>query len=62
MMTYENGKIVNLKVTRAEVIRILIMTNRMPVVHEDGTPTTWKILHDKIREQLDKFDAKHEEA
>lgn len=62
MMTYENGRTVNLKVTRDEVIRILIMTNRMPAEFEDGTPTSWKALHDKIREQLDAFDAKHKEA
>ena len=58
MMTNENGKTVNLKVTRAEVIRILVLMTSMPVESEDGTPTSWKKLHDKIREQLVNFDTK----
>ena len=62
MMTYKNGRTVNLKVTRAEVIRILLALNTMPTESEDGRPTTWVKLHYKIREYLDEFDAKHKEA
>lgn len=49
-----NGRTVTLKMTRREVCDLLLICNGM-----EGAK--WSKIHDKIREQLDKFDAKMEE-
>lgn len=52
-----NNRTVTLKMTRGEVCDLLIACNTMPAVVESDK---WKKIHDKMREQLDAFDAKLE--
>ena len=54
MIKTNNDKTVILKVTRGDVCRLLILLTTA------GSGETWKLLHDKIKEQLRGFDKKEE--
>ena len=55
MITMSNDKTINVKLTRGEVCRLLILITGI------GEGESWKRLHDKIRSQLDEFDQKQKE-
>ena len=54
MIKATNDKTVTLKVTRGEVCRLLV------ILTAAGSGESWKLLHDKIKEQLREFDKKEE--
>lgn len=55
MVKMSNDKTVNVKLTRGEVCRLLILITGM----SEGE--SWKLLHDKIKNQLEEFDQKQKE-
>ena len=52
--TMPNDRTVNVKITRGELCRLLIVLNC-------AGGETWKLLHDKLKKQLVAFDQKQEE-
>lgn len=52
--TNPNDRTVNVKVTRGELCRLLI------VLTLAGEGDSWKKLHDKLKTQLEEFDRKQE--
>lgn len=52
--TMPNDRTVNVKVTRGDLCRLLI------ILTAAGEGETWKKLHDKLKTQLEEFDRKQE--
>ena len=57
--TMPNDRTVNLKLTRGELCRILIILNKLIILNLTGGEA-WPLLHDKLKKQLDEFDRKQE--
>lgn len=53
-----NSRTVTVKITRRELIDLLIACNAV-AYHADPAPNKWHKLHDKLREQLALFDLKN---
>ena len=63
-MVTKNNRTVTLKMTRAEVIDIMLLCNTIAYQLQQTDPSSmkkWDHIHNKIYDQLKQHDKKHEE-
>ena len=57
-----NQKTVTVKITRGELIDLLIACWAASDYSQEPRPNKWNRLHDKLDEQLKQYDTKHKEV